>query len=136
MTEDELNKIWIEIEDANDLDALKILIYIGRHANTLPEIYHTDDNLLKSCQNLAWVANTGKDRLYFELYSESLIVSGVLFLLLQELNLMSALTISKLDPEWFLTRRDLSRYLSVRRNSTLKEALHKCTRNAREFLNV
>lgn len=60
------------------------MIELGKSLPLIPEVYKTDDNIIKGCQSKVWVhAELEDDKLHFTADSDAIITKGIIALLIR-----------------------------------------------------
>ncbi len=99
----------------------KYIIELGKELPALPEVFRTEQHLVRGCQSQVWLVHELRDgRLYFQADSDAFIVKGLLAVVLAAYNGKTATTISQLDIDAYFARLDLLQHLSSTRGNGLK----------------
>jgi len=108
------------------------LIDLGRKLPDFPEAWKTEEHRLQGCQSLVWIVPTGDaSRLDFAAISDSVIVSGLVFLALRVYSGRSAAEILATEPQ-FVEAIGLAKHLSPTRSNGLAALLASIRDTARQ----
>ena len=95
------------------------LIDLGRKLPPYPDIFRTDEHLVRGCQSRVWLHERYEDGLlHFDAASDALIVSGLVALLLRLFSGQPPADILKAEPH-FVQAIGLSEHLSPNRSNGL-----------------
>lgn len=99
------------------------LIDLGHKLPEFPEAWKTEEHRLHGCQSLVWIVAEGDaGRLDFHAISDSVIVSGLIYLALRVYSGRSANEILATEPD-YIAAIGLSRHLSPTRSNGLAALL-------------
>ena len=99
------------------------LIDLGRKLPALPEAQRTEANRIQGCQSQVWIVAKGDaSRLEFDGASDSIIVSGLVYLALRVYSGRSAIEILATEPAYVDTI-GLSKHLSPTRSNGMAAVL-------------
>ena len=99
------------------------LIDLGRKLPDFPEAWRTEEHRLQGCQSLVWIVPSGDaSRLDFAAISDSVIVSGLVFLALRVYSGRPAAEILATEPQ-FVEAIGLAKHLSPTRSNGLAALL-------------
>ena len=108
------------------------LIDLGRKLPDFPEAWKTEEHRLQGCQSLVWIVPTGDaSRLDFAAISDSVIVSGLVFLALRVYSGRPASEILATEPQ-FVEAIGLAKHLSPTRSNGLAALLASIRDTARQ----
>jgi len=108
------------------------LIDLGRKLPDFPDAWKTEEHRLQGCQSLVWIVPTGDaSRLDFAAVSDSVIVSGLVFLALRVYSGRSAAEILATEPQ-FVEAIGLAKHLSPTRSNGLAALLASIRDTARQ----
>lgn len=108
------------------------LIDLGRKLPDFPETWKTEDHRLQGCQSLVWIVPSGDAaRLDFAAISDSVIVSGLVFLALRVYSGRPASEILGTEPQ-FVEAIGLAKHLSPTRSNGLAALLAFIRETARQ----
>ena len=108
------------------------LIDLGRKLPEFPEDWKTEEHRLQGCQSLVWIVPSGDaSRLDFAAISDSVIVSGLVFLALRVYSGRSAAEILATEPQ-FVEAIGLAKHLSPTRSNGLAALLASIRDTARQ----
>ena len=108
------------------------LIDLGRKLPDFPEAWKTEEHRLQGCQSLVWIVPSGDaSRLDFAAISDSVIVSGLVFLALRVYSGRSAAEILSTEPQ-FVDAIGLAKHLSPTRSNGLAALLASIRDTARQ----
>ena len=108
------------------------LIDLGRKLPDFPDAWKTEEHRLQGCQSLVWIVPTGDaSRLDFAAISDSVIVSGLVFLALRVYSGRSAAEILATEPQ-FVEAIGLAKHLSPTRSNGLSALLASIRDTARQ----
>ena len=109
------------------------LIDLGRKLPPLPEDARTEANRIQGCQSKVWIVASGDaSRLEFDAASDSVIVSGLVYLALRVYSGRSAAEILATPPD-YVSRIGLSKHLSPTRSNGMAAVLAFIQDTARSF---
>ncbi len=112
------------------------LIDLGRKLPEFPDAWKTEEHRLLGCQSMVWIIPSGDaDRLDFAAASDSVIVSGLVFLALRVYSGRSARDIVATDPD-FIAAIGLAKHLSPTRSNGLSALLAFIRDQARSALDA
>ncbi|WP_297830321.1 SufE family protein [Thermomonas sp.] len=110
------------------------LIDLGHKLPEFPEDWKTEEHRLHGCQSLVWIVAEGDaQRLDFHAISDSVIVSGLIYLALRVYSGRSANEIVTTEPD-YIAAIGLSRHLSPTRSNGLAALLDFIRERARSAL--
>jgi cysteine desulfuration protein SufE len=99
------------------------LIDLGRRLPPFPDALRTEDNRIQGCQSQVWIVAKGdKSRLEFSGASDSIIVSGLVYLALRVYSGRSAAEILATPPD-YVAAIGLSKHLSPTRSNGMQAVL-------------
>lgn len=99
------------------------LIDLGHKLPEFPEVWKTEEHRLHGCQSLVWIVGEGDaDRLTFHSASDSVIVSGLIYLALRVYSGRSAQEILATAPD-YISAIGLSKHISPTRSNGLAALL-------------
>lgn len=102
------------------------IIDLSKQLPELSEAERTDDRIVKGCQSSVWLKPTiDDDRLFFDVASDAVIVSGLLVLVLAAYQGQTAKTILDFDMDNYFKVLDLERHISMTRGSGLRAIVAK-----------
>jgi len=108
------------------------LIDLGRKLPDFPDDWKTEEHRLQGCQSLVWIVPSGDaSRLDFAAISDSVIVSGLVFLALRVYSGRSAAEILATEPQ-FVEAIGLAKHLSPTRSNGLAALLASIRDTARQ----
>jgi len=108
------------------------LIDLGRKLPEFPEDWKTEEHRLQGCQSLVWIVPSGDaSRLDFAAISDSVIVSGLVFLALRVYSGRPAAEILATEPQ-FVDAIGLAKHLSPTRSNGLAALLAAIRDTARQ----
>ena len=108
------------------------LIDLGRKLPEFPDDWKTEEHRLQGCQSLVWIVPSGDaSRLDFAAISDSVIVSGLVFLALRVYSGRSAAEILATEPQ-FVEAIGLAKHLSPTRSNGLAALLASIRDTARQ----
>ncbi len=108
------------------------LIDLGRKLPDFPDAWKTEEHRLQGCQSLVWIVPSGDaSRLDFAAISDSVIVSGLVFLALRVYSGRSAAEILATEPQ-FVDAIGLAKHLSPTRSNGLAALLASIRDTARQ----
>jgi len=111
------------------------LIDLGRKLPPFPEIWKTPEHRLHGCQSQVWiVAEVHNGRLVFHAGSDSVIVSGLIYLALRVYSRRSAAEIIATQAD-YIHAIGLAQHLSPTRNNGLAALLAFIKNTAQRYLN-
>jgi len=112
------------------------LIDLGRKLPEFPEASKTEEHRLLGCQSMVWIVPSGDaSRLDFAAASDSVIVSGLVFLALRVYSGRSASEIVTTEPD-FISTIGLAKHLSPTRSNGLTSLLAFIQDHARSTLDA
>lgn len=102
-------------------DRYRYIIELGRDLPTLPEAFCTEDNLVRGCQSLVWLAGECDERGQVRLVanSDALIVRGLIAIVMSALNGQSARYIIDYDMDGWIKQIGLLQHISPVRGNGL-----------------
>ena len=113
------NEIIHEFSRLNG-DAEMTLCYIlklGQHLPPMPEIYKTNEYIIKGCQSKVWIAATFEnDKVYFSADSNTAITKGLISLLIRIFNGQHPEAIINADV-YFMQKNCLERFIGTQRSN-------------------
>lgn len=114
------NEIIDDFSKLNDwFEVYEYLINLGKNLEPVDEKIQTDDYIISGCQSQVWLkADIKKEKIHFSIYSDSLIVKGMISLLLKVLNDKKPQDIVKTDL-YFIEKIGLKSNLSPSRANGL-----------------
>ena len=99
------------------------LIDLGRRLPPFPDALRTEDNRIQGCQSQVWIVASGDaDSLEFSGASDSIIVSGLVYLALRVYSGRSAAEILATPPD-YVAAIGLSKHLSPTRSNGMQAVL-------------
>ncbi len=99
------------------------LIDLGRKLQAFPDAWKTEEHRLLGCQSMVWIVASGDaERMDFAAASDSVIVSGLVFLALRVYSGRSAQEIVATEPK-FISAIGLAKHLSPTRSNGLTALL-------------
>lgn len=99
------------------------LIDLGRRLPPLPDALRIEDNRIQGCQSQVWIVAKGdKTKLEFSGASDSIIVSGLVYLALRVYSGRSAAEILDAPPD-YVSAIGLSKHLSPTRSNGMQAVL-------------
>ena len=99
------------------------LIDVGRRLPPFPDALRTEDNRIQGCQSQVWIVASGDaDSLEFSGASDSIIVSGLVYLALRVYSGRSAAEILATPPD-YVAAIGLSKHLSPTRSNGMQAVL-------------
>ena len=112
------------------------LIDLGRKLPEFSDAYKTEEHRLLGCQSMVWIVPSGDaNRLDFAAASDSVIVSGLVFLALRVYSGRSAAEIIATEPD-FINAIGLAKHLSPTRSNGLTALLAFIQDHARSALDA
>ena len=100
-------------------DKYEYLIDLGKKLPNLPEVFKTEENVIKGCQSRVWLhADKQGDQIVFEADSEAVIVKGLISMLIRVLSHHTAEEIMKADL-YFIDQIGMSQHLAQTRSNGL-----------------
>jgi cysteine desulfuration protein SufE len=95
------------------------MIELGKSLPLIPEVYKTDDNIIKGCQSKVWVhAELEDDKLHFTADSDAIIIKGIIALLIRVFSNQHPSDILNADTT-FIDQLGLKKHLSPTRANGL-----------------
>lgn len=95
------------------------IIDLGKKLDSLPEIYKTEENIIKGCQSVVWLHAFMEDgKLFFLADSEAIIVKGLVSMLLHVYSGEKPEDIIRIEP-YFIDKVGLSSHLAQTRSNGL-----------------
>ena len=112
------------------------LIDLGRKLPEFPDAWKTEEHRLLGCQSMVWIVPSGDaNRMDFAAASDSVIVSGLVFLALRVYAGRSAKDILATEPD-FIAAIGLAKHLSPTRSNGLASLLAFIREHARSALDA
>ena len=114
-------------------DKYAYLIDMGKGLSPLPEVYRTEDNLVRGCQSQVWlVPNFDGNRLHLVIDSDAHIVRGLIAIVLAAFDHRSPRQILDFDIDGLFDELDLIGHLSATRGNGLRAMVGKIRSIAEE----
>ncbi|MDT0594173.1 aminotransferase class V-fold PLP-dependent enzyme [Glaciecola petra] len=103
------------------------LLLISRHLPILPPQARTEINKVSGCESSVWLASyKGPANNYrFLAYSNSKIIRGLLFVILDKINTLNTQTIAEFDIEMYLTYLGLFKFFSKGRRDGIRQVIRR-----------
>ena len=115
-------------------DAEMTLCYIlklGQHLPPMPEIYKTNEYIIKGCQSKVWIVATFEnDKVYFFADSNTTITKGLISLLIRIFNGQPPEAIVNADV-YFMQKNCLERFIGTQRSNGFAAMINQMKRHAR-----
>ncbi len=115
------------LQAANGWDnKMRQLVLASRQLPLLAVEKRTQDNLVKGCDSDVWLDRANSEAgTYFEAYSPSKVIRGVLAIILEQSNQLSTEALCDFDFDAFTEELALSRFLSQSRGSGLRQVIQR-----------
>ena len=115
-------------------DILIKLMEVGQKLETLPTNHKVDINLIKGCQSKVWlVSNCLEGNVYYQADSNTDIVKGILYLLIQKMNGNDPNYIKSVDIT-VLNEMGIDKILGKKRKEGVLSILDKMKKEACKYL--
>ena len=103
---------------------LEYLVDLGKQAvKEFPKEYKTDENFIHGCTSLAWIKLISDDPIQIKTVSDSLIISGILYLLERAFNGEPGSSIDEYDAQSIIDGLGLEGHISSQRLRGFAEAV-------------
>ena len=125
MVSDKIKKIYDTLEDLKVANmGLYYLVDLGKISrDTFPEEDRTEENFIHGCTSYAWIKLENKDPIQINTVSDSVIVSGILYLLEKTFNGESKSSIDEYDGQGLIDGFGLEGTISSQRLRGFAEAV-------------
>lgn len=122
-----VQEIIDDIEFLDDWESrYQYIIDLGKQLPEMPEADRLPELKVKGCQSDVWlITQTEGDTLHFRVYSDAMIVKGLLALVMAAYNHKTAAEITAFDIDGFFQAIDLEKHLSPTRGNGLKAIVAK-----------
>lgn len=102
-------------------DRYKYIIDLGKELPSLPELFRTDEYLVRGCQSQVWLVHELRDKhLFFQADSDAFIVKGLLGVVLAAYNGKTPAQVLAVDVTAYFDSLNLLQHLSSTRGNGLK----------------